>query len=111
MKTTLADLKVDRPAEGIERRRLNGRMLEFIDYRYQPGSKFPMHAHDAEQFTIVQEGVLVFVFEDGEVRLGPGEAVLIEGGRPHGAFVPPDAVATRTYNVFTPVREQPPGGP
>lgn len=109
MKTNLDELPAEHPSAEIERRRLTGERLELIDYRYQPGSTFPMHAHDSEQLTIVLEGELVFIFEENEVRLLPGEALLIEGGRPHGAYVPEGASLTHTYNVFTPVRAQPPG--
>lgn len=109
MKTNLDELPAEHPSAEIERRRLTGERLELIDYRYQPGSTFPMHAHDAEQLTIVLEGELVFIFEEEEIRLAPGEALLIEGGRPHGAYVPEGATLTHTYNVFTPVRTRPPG--
>ncbi|MEX2542462.1 MAG: cupin domain-containing protein [Trueperaceae bacterium] len=108
-KSVLEQLPVENPNAAIERRRLTGERLELIDYRYQPGSTFPMHAHESEQLTVVLAGELVFVFEEGEERLQPGEALLIEGGRPHGAYVPAGASVTHTYNVFTPVRERPPG--
>jgi quercetin dioxygenase-like cupin family protein len=108
-KIVLERLPVEHADPRIERRRLTGERLELIDYRYRPGSTFPTHAHDAEQLTIVLTGELVFTFEEGEVRLGPGEALLIAAARPHGAYVPADASPTHTYNVFTPVRDKPPG--
>ncbi len=49
-----------------------------------------------------------FTFDDEEVALGPGEGIVISSGRAHGAYVPVTAPETRTYNVFTPVRDQPP---
>jgi quercetin dioxygenase-like cupin family protein len=109
VKKVLDQLPVERPTDAIERRRMTGERLELIDYRYQPGSTFPMHSHDSEQLTVVLSGELVFIFEEGEVRLGPGEALLIAGGRPHAAYVPDDSRLTHTYNVFTPVRAKPPG--
>ena len=94
----------------MSRRRLLGERIELIAYRYEPGTVFPRHAHASEQMTIVQSGVLVFAFEDGEMRLEAGEAVAIPGGVPLGAHVPDDAVGPpTTLNVFTPVRETPPG--
>lgn len=109
-KVRLAELPPAVPREGVTRRRLLGERIELIAYRYEPGTVFPRHAHAAEQMTIVQSGVLVFEFEDGEMRLEAGEAVAIPGGVPHGAHVPGDAGGpTETLNVFTPVREAPPG--
>ena len=105
----LADLDAASPRTGVTRRRLTGRHLELIHYRYEPGTTFPRHAHAAEQITIVQSGVLVFTFEGEEMRLEAGEAVVIPGGAPHGAYVPDDADGpTETLNLFTPVREAPP---
>jgi quercetin dioxygenase-like cupin family protein len=108
-KVTIDRLPVESPDSSIERRRLTGERLELVDYRYQPGSVFPTHAHEAEQLTVVLTGQLVFTFAEGEVRLRSGEALLIGSGRAHGAYVPASAELTRTYNVFTPVRERPPG--
>lgn len=109
-KIRLADLPAVAPREGVARRRLLGERLELIAYRYEPGTVFPRHSHPAEQMTIVQFGVLVFELDDGEVRLEAGEVISIPGGVPHGAYVPDDADGpTETLNVFTPVREAPPG--
>lgn len=106
----LAELEAATPREGVERRRVLGERLELIAYRYQPGTAFPRHVHAAEQMTVVQRGVLVFVFDDGEMRLEAGDVAVIPGEVPHGAFVPEDASEiTETLNVFTPVREAPPG--
>lgn len=102
------------PAEalpgGVERRRVVGERLELVHYTYPPGATFPEHHHEAEQWTLVLEGRLAFVFAVGEVELGEGDSVLIASGRSHGAYVPAEAGRTRTVNVFSPVRERLPGG-
>lgn len=109
-KVRLAELPSTAPREGVTRRRMLGKRIELIAYRYEPGTVFPRHAHAAEQMTIVQSGVLVFEFDDGEMRLDVGDAAVIPGGVPHGAHVPKDADGpTETLNVFTPVRDAPPG--
>lgn len=110
MKWTLADLPAEQLPGGVERRRLTGERLELIVYTYPPGARFAVHDHEAEQLTIVLEGELVFTLGGEEVRLGPGDSLLIPGGRPHGAFVPAGAPTTRTYNLFTPVRDSLPTG-
>jgi len=109
-KVRLADLPSVAPRVGVARRRFLGDRIELIAYRYEPGTVFPRHVHPAEQMTIVQSGVLVFELDDGEVRLEAGEVISIPGSVPHGAHVPGDADGpTETLNVFTPVREAPPG--
>jgi len=109
-KVRLDELPSATPRPGVTRRRLLGQRIELIVYRYEPGTVFPRHEHPAEQMTIVQSGVLVFAFDEGEMRLEAGEAVTIPGGVPHGAHVPEDVAGpTETLNVFTPVREVPPG--
>lgn len=104
MKVTLADLPTEPLGPLVTRQRLSGQRLELVLYTYRPGATFAVHQHEAEQLTIVLEGRLIFVFDDGEVALGPGEALLIDSGRPHGAYVPATAGLTRTYNLFSPVR-------
>lgn len=110
-KVRLAEVPAEAPRAGVERRRVLGERLELIAYRYRPGTTFPRHAHAAEQLTVVERGILTFVFDDGEVRLEAGDALCIPGGTAHGAYVPEDAEdETETLNVFTPVREAPPVG-
>jgi quercetin dioxygenase-like cupin family protein len=90
----------------VARRRLCGEKVEFILYTYQPGAVFKSHQHPAEQLTIVIQGELVFTFDDEEVVLVTGDAILIPPERRHGAYVPATAGETRTYNIFSPVRDR-----
>jgi len=106
----LADLPAEVLAGGVERRRATGEQLELIVYDYPAGAVFAEHSHVAEQLTIVLTGALVFRLGEREERLEAGEALLVPGGEPHGAYVPADAGETRTINVFTPVRAALPGG-
>jgi quercetin dioxygenase-like cupin family protein len=109
----LADLPVEAMAGGVARRRFTGDALELIRYDYPAGARFATHDHDAEQMTIVLEGTLVFTLPQGEERLRAGDALLIPGGVPHGAYVPGSAGTdppTITLNLFTPVRSNLPSG-
>jgi quercetin dioxygenase-like cupin family protein len=105
-------LPVTQVSETVTRQRATGERLEVIIYTYQPGATFPVHQHAAEQLTVVLSGELVFHFPDTpeEIVLRPSEALLIPSNRPHGASVPANAEVTRTYNVFTPVRDTLPTG-
>jgi len=97
----------------IQRTVIRGSSLEFIEYIYVGGSKFPVHSHSSEQLTIVLKGELVFRVPEGssesEVLLEEGDLVIIPPDEPHGAFVPAKCEETVTYNLFSPVREELPG--
>ena len=107
-KFRFAGQQADSVSSSVSRQRELGHKLEFIAYTYEPGATFGRHVHNSEQLTMVLEGKLVFAFDDVEVSLAAGEAVLIPGDIAHGAYVPLDAEVTRTLNVFTPVRDKPP---
>jgi quercetin dioxygenase-like cupin family protein len=52
-------------------------------FEIEPGARFERHAHESEQITLVLEGELVFQFDDGETRVGPGEVIAVPAGAPH----------------------------
>jgi quercetin dioxygenase-like cupin family protein len=110
MKLTLEALEKTAVSDKVTRQLARGEKLELLVYSYAPGATFARHQHEAEQLTIVVAGQLVFTLDDEEVRLYPGEAILIPSNKPHGAYVPPEAGETKTYNVFTPVRSELPSG-
>lgn len=105
MKINLQEMASEILSDKVTRQRLAGEKLEFIRYRYQAGAVFARHQHEAEQLTIVLRGKLVFTFDDEEVSLTAGDALLIASNRPHGAFVPKDAEETLSYNLFSPARQ------
>jgi quercetin dioxygenase-like cupin family protein len=112
MKINPRALTITQVTESVTRQRVTGERLEVIIYTYQPGATFPVHQHTAEQLTVVLSGELVFHFPDTpqEIVLRPSEALLIPSDQPHSASVPANAEITRTYNVFTPVRDTLPSG-
>ena len=95
----------------VRRKVARGDQLELIEYTYEKGARFALHAHPAEQLTIVLKGGLVFVQPHAEeITLAEGEALFVPANTPHGAFVPEGIEKTVTYNVFTPVRSDLPTG-
>jgi quercetin dioxygenase-like cupin family protein len=69
-------------------------------YRYGPGSEWEEHHHPEDQLTIVVEGEIAFISAGAELRLGPGQQVLIPGGVPHSARA--GAADVVTLNVWPP---------
>jgi quercetin dioxygenase-like cupin family protein len=69
-------------------------------YRYAPGSEWEEHRHPEDQLTIVLEGEIDFRTGPDELRLGPGQQVLIPGGVPHSATAGSGDVVT--LNVWPP---------
>ena len=59
--------------------------LTITMYRYGAGSEWEEHRHPEDQLTIVLAGEILFRSGGDELRLGPGEQVLIPGGVPHSA--------------------------
>lgn len=99
---------------GIDRTLVRGEAMEFIRYIYRGGSTFPVHEHPSEQITVVEQGRIIFRDSDADegtrVEVSSGELVVIPPDEPHGAFVPHDCEETVTYNFFSPVRDELPGG-
>jgi quercetin dioxygenase-like cupin family protein len=61
----------------------NQLMANFV--RYNPNTAAPLHTHEEEQITVVIEGELEFDLA-GDLRImGPGMAVVVPPGVPHGA--------------------------
>lgn len=52
-------------------------------FRLGPGVRFPRHAHEAQQITMVLEGRLTFEFAEGSYVLGAGDAIAVPSGVPH----------------------------
>jgi unsaturated pyranuronate lyase len=86
----------------ISRRYLTGERVTVARFELKRGGVVPRHAHDSEQVSCVLSGVLKFMFDGGEMMLGPGDAVQIPGGVPHEVIVVEDTVV---LDVFSPVRQ------
>lgn len=69
-------------------------------YRYAPGSAWEQHHHPEDQLTIVLTGEIVLHTGPDELRLGPGQQVLIPGAVPHSATV--GGAGAATLNVWPP---------
>jgi len=57
--------------------------LSVTYFRLDPGARFPAHAHDNEQITLVLGGQLTFAIGPTKHVLGPGDAIAIPGAYEH----------------------------
>ena len=54
-----------------------------------PGDRYAEHAHQYEKVLYCVEGSITFTLRDRDVRLGPGDRMVLPPGTPHGATVGP----------------------
>ena len=93
-------------AEKAERRLgyLENLMIVVIDFHDGPTSEpDPPHSHPHEQVCYVAEGEIIFILEDEQTRLGPGDVFLVPSGKPHTIQRLTEHV--RLVDCFTPIRE------
>ncbi|MDX2114969.1 MAG: cupin domain-containing protein [Planctomycetota bacterium] len=99
------DMPADEPMPLLERRRLIGARAMISHVTLRRGCEVPVHAHENEQMSCVLSGRLRMEFPEAggapprRVVLGPGEAVHIPGGVPHGAVAEDETVV---LDVFAP---------
>ena len=92
--------------EGAERRigHTDNLMMVVIDFDDGPKDRpDPAHSHPHEQVCYVAEGEIVFLMDDRQTRLGPGDVFLVPSGRPHSIQQLTEHV--RLVDCFTPIRE------
>lgn len=66
------------------------------------GGYVPRHSHENEQISLVLDGCMRFIFDDGETLLRPGQVLVIPPHVPHAAQAVEDSSAV---DFFTPRRE------
>ncbi len=94
---------------GIHRRMFQGDNIQVVQYTYEPGSIFPVHHHQAEQVTVVEQGEIEFTVDGVPAVLRPGDLCRIAPDIPHGA-ANRGAVTVVTINLFWPVKKEFPRG-
>jgi quercetin dioxygenase-like cupin family protein len=76
--------------------------LTLAYWRIDAGARLPDHAHPHEQVLSLIEGRMAFAVGEETREIGPGEAVSIGSGQPHGGRALTDC---RVIDAFYPVRE------
>jgi isochorismate pyruvate lyase len=76
----------------------------FTYFEMEPNTKFPEHAHEAEQITLVLEGRLMFVYDGKNVTLLPGDVIAIPSNIRH--VVSTGATPCKAVDAWSPVRQE-----
>ena len=86
----------------ISRRVIHTERMTVCRIRLKKGAVVPMHSHENEQITMLEEGALRFIFEQGDKILRAGETLAIPPHAPHRVEALEDSLA---MDLFSPVRE------
>src|SRR5437660_11721714 len=86
----------------ISRRVIHTERMTVCKIRLKKGAVVPMHSHENEQITVLEEGALRFIFEQGDKVLRAGETLAIPPLAPHRVEALEDSLA---MDLFSPVRE------
>lgn len=104
-RTRWEDIPRERLTELLDRRLISGEKVMLAQVFLKKGCVVPMHSHDNEQFSYIQEGALRFWIgsEDSEpFVVGAGEVLHLPSGVPHKAEAIEDTV---DLDVFAPPRQ------
>jgi quercetin dioxygenase-like cupin family protein len=96
------DLDRERPFAGVERRVLYAERATLTSYTFEPGATFPLHRHEQEQVTLVEEGSIVMTIGSKRHSLAVGGWSIVPGGVEHGITAGPDGA--RIVAVVSPPR-------
>lgn len=75
----------------------------FTYFEMEPDTKFPEHAHEAEQITLVLEGELTFAYEGKTSTLLPGDVIAIPSNVRHA--VSTGTTPCKAVDAWSPVRQ------
>lgn len=84
------EMAVDEPFPGIARRVFDTVGATVSNYTFSAGAAFPVHRHDQEQITLIDQGNAFVRIGDDTLRLAAGDWIVIPGGVKHGITAGPD---------------------
>jgi quercetin dioxygenase-like cupin family protein len=79
-----------------------GEKTLLAEFRMDPGSALPRHAHPHEQTGYLIAGRLRLTIGEEQFEVGPGDSWCIPGNTAHGADIIEPSIAVE---IFSPVRE------
>lgn len=102
-KVSLNEMPWEKVRDDFRRRIVTGEKLMLAHLSISKGAKVKMHRHVHEQFTVVVEGAVKFLLENGsEIVVKSGEVIIIPSNIPHGVEAIEDSI---TFDIFAPPRE------
>jgi quercetin dioxygenase-like cupin family protein len=69
--------------------KLRGEASGCYSWSNGPGDRYAAHNHNYEKVLYCVEGSIAFTLRDRDVRLEPGDRMVLPPGTPHGAIVGP----------------------
>jgi len=77
------------PSEAVLRGRLEAEGFGIFRWHDQPGASYSAHAHDHDESLWVIDGEITFAAGEAEIRLGPGDRLMLPRGTVHTAKAGP----------------------
>jgi len=77
-------------SEDALRRRLEAEGFSAFCWSDEPGAHYAEHAHDHDESIWLVAGEIRFGADGGELRLAPGDRLMLPAGTPHTADVGPE---------------------
>ncbi|MGH2949749.1 MAG: cupin domain-containing protein [Solirubrobacteraceae bacterium] len=74
----------DEPFPGVHRAAFSSEQATVTRYVFDPGARFPVHAHPQEQITLVEEGEVVFTAGGEPRRMVAGDWSVVAPNVDHG---------------------------
>jgi unsaturated pyranuronate lyase len=99
------DLEADTPYPGVLRRAFHGQGATVTAYEFRPGASFPVHRHQQEQITFIEQGAVRMTIGERELELAAGGWSVVPPGIAHG-ITAGDAGA-RLMAIIVPRRQTP----
>jgi quercetin dioxygenase-like cupin family protein len=99
------ELEADAPYPGVLRRAFHGQGATVTAYEFRPGASFPVHRHQQEQITLIEQGAVRMTIGERELELAEGAWSVVPPGIAHG-ITAGDAGA-RITAIIVPRRQAP----
>jgi quercetin dioxygenase-like cupin family protein len=99
------ELEADTPYPGVLRRAFDGQGATVTAYEFRPGARFPVHRHEQEQITLVDQGTVRMTIGERELELAAGGWSVVPPDMAHG-ITAGDAGA-RITAIIVPRRQAP----
>ncbi len=100
--TSWEKIETEKLSDTITRQMLSGEHTTVARIFLARGAYVPRHAHTSEQFSLILDGALKFIFDGREVIVHAGEMIFIPSNVPHAAQALEDTV---DLDIFSPRRE------